>query len=56
MSNVLLVQKGKEYGFYLPATNDQSLIDKALNFGVPVPTTDNGAKIDWANLKPDIVI
>jgi hypothetical protein len=56
MSNVLLVQKGSEFGFYVPATNEQAIIDKAINFGVPMPTKDNGTKVDWANVKPDIVI
>lgn len=56
MSNVLLVKKGDEYGFYVPATLEAALIDKALNFGYPLPTLDNGNKVDWQNLKPEITV
>lgn len=56
MTNARLVKNGSEYGFYLPAVNEQELIGKALNFGLPLPTTDNGSKVDWPNVKPDIVI
>jgi len=56
MSNVLLVKKGQEWGFYVPATNESAMIDKAINFGVPIPTTDNGQKVDWTNIHPDIII
>lgn len=56
MSNVLLVKKGNEFGFYFPATNEQAMIDKALNVGYALPTLNNGANVDWNNLKPDVVI
>lgn len=55
MSNVKLVKNGGEYGFYLPATNEQSMIDKANNFGYPLPVV-NGTAVDWPNVKPDITI
>lgn len=56
MSNTLLVKKGSEYGFYLPATNEQAMIDKALNTGYPLATINNGQNIDWPNVVPDIVV
>ncbi len=56
MSNTLLVKKGNEYGFYLPATSEAALIDKALNTGYALPTLNNGANVDFTNLKPDIII
>lgn len=55
MSNVLLIKKGTEYGFYLPANSEQALIDKADNFGYPLPKTPAG-KVDWANVKPEITL
>jgi hypothetical protein len=56
MTNALLVKKGDEYGYYIPATNEPAMIDKALNFGYPLATLENGTKVDWNNIKPDIVI
>lgn len=56
MSNVMLYKRGNEYGFVLPTTKEDALIDKALNFGYPLPTTDNGTKVDWANVKPEIIL
>ena len=56
MSNAKLVKKGSEYGFYLPKTNEQTLIDTALNLGYPLPTLNDGTVVDWANVKPDIEI
>jgi murein DD-endopeptidase MepM/ murein hydrolase activator NlpD len=56
VSNAKLVKKGNEYGFYLPATTEQAMIDKALNLGIFLPTTDNGTKVDWAALRPDIIV
>lgn len=53
MTNVKLIKNGSEYAFYVPATNEQALIDKALNFGYPLPKTNNGQNVDWANVKPD---
>jgi murein DD-endopeptidase MepM/ murein hydrolase activator NlpD len=62
MSNAKLVEVtkadgSKEFGFYLPATNEPALIDKGLNLGYAVPTTkdNSGAQhVDWANVHPDI--
>ncbi len=56
MSNVKLVKNGSEYGFFLPATNEQAMIDKANNFGYALPTINNGGNVDWQNVKPDIII
>jgi murein DD-endopeptidase MepM/ murein hydrolase activator NlpD len=56
MSNAKLVKNGQEWGFYLPATNEQAMIDKALNLGYSLPTVNEGKTIDWANLKPDITV
>lgn len=56
MTNVKLVKNGSEYAFYIPATQESTLIDKALNFGYPLPTKNDGQSVDWDNLKPDIVI
>ncbi len=56
MSNVKLVKNGSEYGFFLPATNEQAMIDKANNFGYALPTINNGSQVDWANVKPDITL
>lgn len=55
MSNTKLVKNGTEWGYYLPANSEQALIDKADNFGYPLPKTPDG-KVDWANVKPDITI
>jgi len=56
MTNAKLVKNNAEYGFYLPATTEEAMIDKALNLGYPLPTKDNGTKVDWDNVKPDIEI
>lgn len=56
MSNVKLLKNGSEWAFYVPATNEEALIDKALNFGYPLPTLEDGKKVDWNNIKPDINI
>lgn len=56
MSNSKLAKKGGEWGFYLPAVNEAELIGKALNFGYPLPTKNDGKEVDWDNLKPDITI
>lgn len=56
MSNVQLVKKGSEFGFYLPANSEDALIDKADNFGYPLPKTPDGKKVDWAKVKPEIEI
>jgi hypothetical protein len=61
MTNVKLVQitkpdGTKELGYYLPATSEATLIDKALNFDYPLPTINNGANVDWPNVKPDISV
>lgn len=55
MSNVKLVKNGKEFGYYLPANSEGALIDKADNFGYPLPKTPEG-KVDWAKVKPEIII
>lgn len=56
MSNALLVKKGGTYGYFLPATSEQALIDKALNFGYPLPTKNDGKEVDWPNVKPEITL
>lgn len=56
VTNTLLVRKGTEWGFFLPATSEPALIDKAINLGYLLPTTDNGTKVDWPNIKPDIIV
>lgn len=56
MSNAKLVKNGNEWGFYLPATNEQAMIDKANNLGIALPTLNNGTQVDWPNVKPDISI
>lgn len=56
MSNVKLVKNGSEYGYYLPATNEQAMIDKANNFGYALPTINNGSQVDWNNIKVDIMV
>jgi hypothetical protein len=55
MTNAKLVKNGNEWGFYLPATNDATLIDKALNLNYPLPTL-NGSQVDWPQVKPDLTI
>lgn len=42
MGNVEFVQNGTtgEFGFYLPATSPEALIDKALNFGINIQNPD----------------
>ena len=62
MSNAKLVKKGNEFGIYLgagantPELGEQVLINLCNNVGYPIPTLNNGANVDWANLKPDITI
>ena len=56
ITNAKLVKNGAEWGFYIPATSDATLIDKSLNLGYLLPTIDNGAAVDWPNIKPDITI
>lgn len=56
MSNVKLVNNKGEWGFLVPATTEDALIDKALNFGYPLATKEDGKKVDWGNIKADIVI
>ena len=56
MTNSKLVKNGSEWGFYMPCTNEQAMIDKALNLGIPLPTLNDGQNVDWPSLKPDIVI
>lgn len=56
MTNVKLIKHGNEFAFYVPITNEQAAIDKALNFNYPLPTLENGSKVDWANVRPDITI
>jgi len=50
MSNVKLVKNGNEYGFFVPASNEVSLIDKGMNFGMDIPTAGEN-KVDWAKLE-----
>lgn len=54
MTNARLVKNGNEWGFYVPATNDATLIDKSLNLGYPLPTLNNGTEVDWMNVKQDL--
>lgn len=62
MSNAKLVEVTKadgtkEFGFYLPATSGETLIDKGLNLGYAVPTMKDSSgneQVDWANVHPDI--
>jgi hypothetical protein len=56
MSNVKLIKHGTEFAYYVPATNEQALIDKANNFGYPLPTINNGGNVDWGQVKPDYEI
>ena len=56
MTNVKTVKNGSEYGFYVPATNEQAIIDKALNFGIQIPTKEGGTRVDWDLFKADIVL
>lgn len=56
MTNAKLVKNGNEWGYYIPAINESAMIDKGLNLNYPLPTTNNGANVDWANLKPDYII
>ena len=56
MTNAKLIKNGNEWGFYLPATNEQAMIDKAINLNYPLPTTNNGQNVDWQNVKPEITI
>ena len=43
MSNAILVKKGTEYGFYIPAINPSNLIGAGLNFGLDVPKNPDGS-------------
>lgn len=61
MTNVKLVQVSRpdgsnEFGFYLPATAEATLIDKALNFDYQLPTLNSGTQVDWPNVKPDYIV
>lgn len=61
MSNVKLVKSGNEWGFFVPAggstpqLGETALIDKANNFGYPLAVLNNGANVDWPNVKPDLI-
>lgn len=50
MPNAEFVQNGAtgEYGFYLPATSPQALIDKALNFGINIQNPDGSVNFNLA--------
>lgn len=56
MTNVKLIKNGSEFAYYVPATSEEALIDKALNFGYPLPTLDNGKRVDWSKVKPDFTL
>lgn len=56
MTNVKIIKNGSEYAFYVPATNEASMIDKALNYGLQIPTKEGGTKIDWEHFSPDITL
>jgi len=51
MSNTQFVHKQgtAEYGFYIPATNEEAIKDKALNFGIDI--LDNTGNIDYTKPK-----
>lgn len=55
MTNVRLVKKGEEIGFYLPATNQEALKALAMNYGIIIPLLADGS-VDWAKLKIDYQI
>jgi hypothetical protein len=49
MSNVKFITDGKgTYGFFVPATTPDTLIDKALNFGVNVQNADGSVNFQSA--------
>jgi hypothetical protein len=50
MTNVKLVRNGNEWGFFVPANNEVSLIDKGMNFGIEIPTAGEN-KVDWKKLE-----
>ena len=43
MTNAILVKKGGEYGFYIPAINPSALVSLALNFGIEIPKNPDGS-------------
>lgn len=53
MTNVKLVKKGTEIGFYLPAMNQESLRAMAMNFGIEIPLKEDQVSVDWDKLKVD---
>jgi len=56
MTNAKLTNNKGEWGFFIPATQESTLIDKALNLGYPLPTKNNGVNVDWDNTKADLTI
>ncbi len=61
MTNSYLIQVNKkdgtkEFAVALPATTEDALIDKCLNTDIPLPTLENGKKVDWANVQPKFTI
>ena len=53
MTNVKLVKRGTEIGFYLPAMNQESLRAMAMNFGIEIPLKEDQVSVDWDKLKID---
>lgn len=51
MSNVIFVHKAgtSEYGFYIPATSEDTIKDKALNFGLSIEKPDHS--VDFSKAK-----
>lgn len=47
MTNVLLVKRGQEYGFYCPATRPEALVSEGLHYGITIPVKPDGT-VDFA--------
>ena len=50
MTNVKLVKKDSEVGFYLPATNQESLIAMGKHYGIEIPLLEDGT-VNWKMLE-----
>lgn len=50
MSNVKFVRNGQsdEFGFFVPATTPDTLIDKAINYGINIQNTDGSVNFNSA--------
>lgn len=50
-SNVQFIQNGDgEYGFFVPATSPETLLDKALNYSVNIQNSDNSINYSMAKI------